>query len=262
MDEVIEFETDSGGLVLLDPFVSDLLGPGFGYRLGIVMDPEGRTDQAVGDEPWARVWLTAAEPLQELQEEGRFQVILTGDGVFHIRVTDEKHQLRLNAESSLLCGRLRIESGRLVLVETWPDPENLQEVTVPPGHYYLWLHTLPIPPDETRTVGVFGSAESPFLALQLSQEPPREAPATTFPPRLPLPEDPWDAQPGWLCQATVKRSEGDFLLLDLHRTRRVTFGQGRMLVRSGERLRPDDRILVRLLSQAQGYWNVELQRRL
>jgi hypothetical protein len=263
MDEILEVETESGGLVLLDPFLSELLGPQFGSQLAIVMGPREPEDEARDEEdPFALAWLTAAEPLADLHEQGQFQMVLTGEGVFHTRVTDERHQLRSKAETSMLCGPLRIESGQLVLADGWPNPENRQDLVVPPGQYHLWLHTMAIPPEVTRTVGVFGTDDSPFLAIELSQEPPRDAPVATFPPRVQMPEDAWEPAPDRLCRATVRRSEGDFLLLDLHRSRQATMGSGRMMVRPGERLRPDDRVLVRLLSEAHGYWNVELHRRL
>src|SRR5262245_12676783 len=186
MDDVFEVETESGALVLLDPCLSELLGPEFGAQLEIVMGPRELDDRASDEEdPFALAWFTAAEPLEGLRNEGQFQLVLTGEGVFHTRVTDEKHQLRSRAESSVFCGPLKIESGQLVLADNWPNPENRQDLTVPPGQYYVWLHTLPIPPDVTRTVGVFGEDDSPFLALELSQEPPGDTPPAEFPPRVP-----------------------------------------------------------------------------
>lgn len=262
MDETFEFETTTGGLVLLDPTMFDLLDPGFGRRLAVVMDPTGEKGEEIGEEPWQRQWLRAAEPLQLLQEEGQFQVVLTGEGIFHLRVTDEKHGLRSQAESASLCGTLRVASDRLVLAETWPDPEEVLELMLPSGDYQLWLYVLPIPAEVTRTVGVFGVPDWPFLALELSKEPVESAQATTFPPRVPLPEDALAPRPGWLCRATVKRSEGDFLLLDLQPTRRVTAGQARVPARPGEGLHAGDRVVLRILSQAHGYWNAELDRRL
>jgi hypothetical protein len=263
MDEIFEFETTTGGLVLLDPTMFDLLEPSFAQRLAIVMDPKGENDSDLGEEPWPKKWLRAAEPLQLLQEEGQFQVVLTGEGVFHLRVTDEKHGLRSQAESACLCGTLRVASDRLVLAESWPEPEEAQEFELPSGDYQLWLYVLPVPPEVTRTVGVFGVPDWPFLALELSREPAENIQATSFPPRVPLPEDALEPHPGWLCRATVKRSEGDFLLLDLQRTRRITSGQARLAVRPGEGLHAGDRVVLRMLNQAQGgYWNAELDRRL
>src|SRR5262245_7378439 len=121
MDEIIEFETASGGLVLLDPDMFDLLGPDFEYRLGVVMDPEGLNHEGSGTDPWPTQWIRAAEPLQALHDEGQFQAILTGQGVFHVRVTDEKHALRSKAEGSWPCGVLRAEHEGLVLAESWPN---------------------------------------------------------------------------------------------------------------------------------------------
>lgn len=262
MDEIIEFETETGGLILLDPTMFDLLEPSFGPSLAIVMDPTGRDDPRVGDEPWSKKWLRAAEPLQLLQEDGQFQLVLTGEGIFHVRLTDEKHGLRSQAENVCLCGTLRVASDRLVLAESWPDPEDAQEFMLPSGDYQLWLCVLPIPPEVSRTVGVFGTPDWPFLALELSKETSEIAPSTSFPSRVPLPEDAWEPHPGWLCRANVKRNEGDFLLLDLQRSRRVTAGQARLPVRPGEGLHPGDHVLVRIVSQAQGYWNAELDRRL
>jgi len=262
MDEIIEFETGSGGLVLLDPDMFDLLGSDFEYRLGIVMDPEGRTHDALGSEPWLTQWIRAAEPLQVLHEEGQFQIILTGEGVFYVRVTDERQPLRAKAEGSWLCGTLRLEHERLVVAETWPNPDENHELGVPRGEYQVWLHRLPVPPEVTRTVGVFGTIDHPFLALELSREPALGATPTTFPLRLPLPDDAMEPQPGWLCRATVKRNEGDFFLVDLHRTRSEVSGQGRLPVRPGEGLRPGDQVLVRMANRAQGFWSLELDRRL
>ena len=263
MDEIIEFESGTGGLVLLDPDMFDLLGSEFGYRLGIVMDPEGRTHDGPGGEPWQTQWIRAAEPLQLLQEEGQFQLILTGEGVFHVRVTDERHPIRATAEGSWLCGTLRLEHERLVIAETWPNPDENHEFGVPRGEFQVWLHALPQPREVTRTLGVFGSSDYPFLALELRREPALGAMPTTFPARLPLPEDAMEPQPGWLCRATVKRNEGgDFFLVDLHRTRNEISGQGRLPVRPGEGLRPGDQVLVRLNNRAQGLWSLELDRRL
>jgi hypothetical protein len=239
----------------------DLLGWEFEYRLGIVMDPEGRNHES-GNEPWPAQWIRAAEPLQVLQEEGQFQLILTGEGVFHVRITDEKHQLRSRAEGSWLCGKLRVEHERLVVAETWPEPEERHEFAVPRGEFQVWLHRLSIPADVTRTVGVYGTADYPFLALELSREPGMGVAPTTFPVRLPLPEEGMEPASGWLCRATVKRNEGDFFLVDLHRTRKELSGQGRLPVRPGEGLRPGDQILARLTNRAQGFWNLELDRRL
>jgi hypothetical protein len=240
----------------------DLLDPGFGRRLAVVMDPTGEKGEELGEEPWQKQWLRAAEPLQLLQEEGQFQVLLTGEGVFHLRVTDEKHGLRSQAESALLCGTLRVASERLVLAESWPDPEETQDFAIPSGDYQLWLYTLPIPPEVVRTVGVFGDPDWPFLALELSKDVGENAQPTPFPVRVPLPEDALAPRPGWRCRATVKRSEGDFLLLDLQPTRRVTSGQARLAVRPGEGLHAGDRVVLRILSEAHGYWNAELDRRL
>src|SRR5262245_28456056 len=210
MDDTIEVETESGGFVLLDPFLSELLGPEFSSQLEIVLGPREPGEDAPDEEdPFALGWFTAAEPLEALRNQGQFQLIVTGEGVFHTRITDEKHQLRSKAESSLYCGPLKIESGQLVLVDNWPNPENRQDLTVPPGQYYVWLHTLPIPADVTHTVGVFGADDSPFLALELSQEPPGDVTPVEFPPRVPMPEDAWQPAPERLCRAVVKRSEGD-----------------------------------------------------
>src|SRR5262245_40716687 len=261
MDEVVEFETSTGGLVVLDPNMFDLLGWEFGSRLGIVMDPEGLNHEDA-HEPWPQQWLRAAEPLQELQEQGQFQLVLTGAGVFHVRVTDEKHELRSTAEASWLCGTLRVEHEQLVLAETWPDPEESQELTVPRGEFQLWLHRMPIPSEVTRTVGVFGTLDYPYIALELCREQVPGATPTTFPARLQLPEDAVEPHAGWLCRATVKRNEGDYFLMDLHRTRREVSGQGRLPVRPGEGLRTGDQVLVRITNRAQGFWNVELDRRL
>jgi hypothetical protein len=262
MDESFEFETGSGGLVLLDPDMFDLLGWEFGYRLGIVMDPQGDTHDALGEEPWPTQWIRAAEPLQELQEQGQFQLVLTGEGVFHVRVTDEKHNVRAQAVSSVLCGTLRVESERLVVTETWPDPEDSHEFPIPRGEFQVWLHVMQIPPEVTPTVGVFGTSDYPYLTLELSREPVQGATATTFPVRLPLPADASEPNYGALCRATVKRNEGDYLLVDLHRSRRETLGQGRLPARPGEGLRPGDQVVVRILQKAQGYWSLELDRRL
>jgi hypothetical protein len=261
MDEIIEFETGSGGLVVLDPDMFDLLGSEFEYRLGVVMDPEGIKQEGLGGD-WRTQWLSAAEPLQLLQEEGQFQLILTGEGVFHVRVTDEKHQLRSQAQGSWLCGTVRAEHDRLVLAESWPSPEESHVLAVPRGEFQLWMHILPIPPEVSRTVGVFGTDDYPFLALELSREVTPGATATTFPARLPIPEEAVEPQPGWLCRATVKRNEGDFFLLDLHRTRRDLVGQGRLPIRPGEGVRSGDQVLVRLTNRSQGLWNLELDRRL
>jgi hypothetical protein len=262
MDEIIEFETDTGGLVLLDPNMFDLQEPNFGQHLAAVMAPRDRDDLPSGSEAWSDQWLRAAEPLQLLQEEGQFQLVLTGEGVFHARLTDEKHGLRSQAENVLLCGTLRVASGRVVLAESWPDPEEAHEFAVPSGAYQVWLSVLPIPPEATRTLGVFGTSDWPFLGLELSRELTEAAPLASFPARLPLPEDAWEPHPGWLCRATVRRNEGDFLLLDLERSRRVTAGQARLPVRPGEGLHTGDHVLVRIVSQAQGYWSAELDRRL
>jgi hypothetical protein len=261
MDEVIEFDTSTGGLVVLDPDMFDLLGWEFGSRLGIVMDPEGNDHEGV-HEPWPVQWIRAAEPLQELQEQGQFQLILTGEGTFHVRVTDEKHQLRSKAEASWLCGTLRVEHERLVVAETWPDPEESHEFAVPRGEFQVWLHRLPIPPEVTRTVGVFGTPDYPFVAVELARDPVPGVTPTTFPVRLHVPEEAAEPHAGWLCRATVKRNEGDFFLMDLHRTRRELSGQGRLPVRPGEGLRTGDQVLVRIANRAQGFWNVELDRRL
>jgi hypothetical protein len=262
MDEIVEFETNTGGLVLLDPNMFDLLDPSFGQRLEVLMDPKGEGELAPSDEPWSARWLRAAEPLQLLQEEGQFQVLLTGAGVFHVRVTDEKHGLRSKAESACFCGTLRVASERLILAESWPDPDETQEFELPSGEYQLWASVLPVPPDFTRTVGVFGGPDWPCLALELSQEPAPVGLTTSFPPRLALPAEAWDPHPGWLCRATVKRNEGDYLLLDLQRTRSLGSGQARVALRPGEGLRAGDRVLLRMVSEAQGYWNAELDRRL
>jgi hypothetical protein len=111
-------------------------------------------------------------------------------------------------------------------------------------------------------VGVFGTPDWPFLAIELSREVAEVAPTTSFPSRLPLPGDLWEPHPGWLCRASVKRNEGDFLLLDLERSRHSTAGAARLPVRPGEGLHPGDHVLVRIVSQAQGFWNAELDRRL
>jgi hypothetical protein len=262
MDEVIEFETGTGGLVVLDPDMFDLLGWEFGYRLGMVMDPEGRTHEALGNEPWITQWLRAAEPLQALQEEGQFQLVLIGEGVFHVRVTDEKQQLRAQAEASWFCGTLRVEHERLVVAESWPDPDNSHELAVPRGEFQVWMHRMPVPADVTRTLGVFGTPDDPLLAIELSREPATGVARATFPLRLSLPDGSAEPHQGWLCRATVKRNEGDFFLMDLHRTRRELSGQGRLPVRPGEGLRPGDQVLVRIANRAQGFWNLELDRRL
>ena len=44
MDETIEFETQTGGLLLLDPTMFDLLEPSFAHRLYTVMDQLGRNE--------------------------------------------------------------------------------------------------------------------------------------------------------------------------------------------------------------------------
>jgi hypothetical protein len=262
MDEIVEFETASGGLVLLDPDMFDLLGSDFEYRLGIVMDPQGTAHEGFSSEPWPTQWIRAAEPLQALHDEGQFQLILTGEGVFHVRVTDEAHHFRSKSEGSWLCGTLRAEHERLVIAETWPNPEESHDLSVPQGEFQVWLHALAIPPEVTRTVGVFGTSDYPFLALELCRELAPGASTTSFPVRLPLPEDAMEPQSGWMCRATVKRNEGDFFLVDLHKTRRELAGQGRLPVRPGEGLRPGDQVLVRITNRAQGFWNLELDRRL
>jgi hypothetical protein len=261
MDETIEFETQTGGLVLLDPTMFDLLEPSFGHRLYTVMDQLGR-NEGMEDEARSQQWLRAAEPLQLLEEDGQFQLVLTGEGVFHVRLTDEKHGLRAGAQSASYCGRLRVASDRLVLAESWPDPEEVHEFDVTSGEFDVWLYELPVPPEVARTVGVFGTPDWPYLAVELSRELSASVPATSFPCRVPIPEDDWEPRPGWLCRAAVKRNEGDFLLLDLQRSRRNTSGQARLRVWPGEGLHPGDRVLVRIVSQAQGYWNAELHRRL
>jgi len=119
-----------------------------------------------------------------------------------------------------------------------------------------------IPPEVTRTVGVFGTSDHPYIAFELSRDSVPGATPTTFPVRLPLPEGSMELNPGWLCRATVKRNEGDFLLVDLHRTRRETLGQGRLPSRPGEGLRTGDQVLVRILQWQQGFWSLELDRRL
>jgi hypothetical protein len=262
MDEIVEFETETGGLILLDPTMFDLLEPSFGQDLSVVMDVKEDDDRPPANEPWSKQWLRSAEPLQLLQEEGQFQLVLTGEGLFHVRITDEKHGLRSQAESVSLCGTLRVASNRLVLAESWPDPQEAQEFALASGDYQLWLSVLPIPPEVTRTVGVFGTPDWPFLALELSKELAEVTPATSFPSRLPLAQDLWEPHPGWLCRASVKRNEGDFMLLELQRTRRSSAGSARVPVRPGEGLHPGDHVLVRIVSQAQGYWNAELDRRL
>jgi hypothetical protein len=261
MDEVIEFETGTGGMIVLDPDMPDLLGWEFGYRLDMVMDPEGRSHEALGNEPWITQWLRAAEPLQALQDDGQFQLFLTGEGVIHVRVTDEGHDLRAQAEASWFCGTLRVQNERLVIAESWPDPEDRHELAVPSGDYQVWLHRLVVPAELTRTLGVFGAPDDPQLALELSREA-ATGPRATFPVRVPLPESTAEPQQGCLCRATVKRNEGDFFLMDLHRTRRELSGQGRLPVRPGEGLRPGDHVLVRIANRAQGFWNLELDRRL
>jgi hypothetical protein len=260
MDEVVEFETGTGGLVMLDPNMFDLQGWEFGSRLGIVMDPEGVAHEEA-HEPWPQQWLRAAEPLAELQEQGQFQLVLTGQGTFHVRVTDEKHPLRSEAEASWLCGKLCVEHEQLVLAESWPDPEESHELSVPRGEFQVWLHRLPIPDEVTPTVGVFGTVDFPFLAIELCRDPVPGSPAT-FPVRLQLPEEAAEPHAGWLCRATVRRNEGDYFLVDLHRTRREVSAQGRLPVRPGEGLRTGDQVLVRMGSMAQGFWNLELDRRL
>jgi len=133
MDEVIGFQTDSGGLLLLDPASGGLLGDNFGSFLGIVLDPEGRTAQGVGDdEPWAVTWERAAHPLRLLRQEGRFQVILTGEGVFHVRITDAKDRIGANVRGSWFCGRLLVNTGRLMIADMWPNPENSHDLAFPP----------------------------------------------------------------------------------------------------------------------------------
>jgi hypothetical protein len=262
MDEVIEFETGTGGLVVLDPGMSDLQGWEFGYRLDMVMDPEGRTHEALGNEPWVTQWIRAAEPLQALQEDGQFMLVLTGEGVFHVRVTDEKTALRQQAEASWYCGRLRVDNDRLVLAESWPEADDRHDLSVPNGAYHVWVHRLPVPTEVTRTLGVFGTPDDPRLAIELSAEPPAGATRALFPLRLALPDAAAEPHQGWLCRATVKRNEGDFFLMDLYRTRRELSGQGRLPVRPGEGLRPGDQVLVRIANRAQGFWNLELDRRL
>jgi hypothetical protein len=261
MDEVVEFESNTGGLVVLDPSMFDLQGWEFGSRLGIVMDPEGVAHEGA-HEPWPQQWLRAAEPLQELQEQGQFQLILTGPGTFHVRVTDEKHPLRAEAEASWLCGTLRVDHDQLVLAETWPDPEESCELSVPRGEFQVWLHRMEVPAEVTRTVGMFGTLDYPFMAIELCREPVPGVSPTTFPVRLQLPEDAAEPHAGWLCRATVRRNEGDYFLMDLHRTRHEVSGQGRLPVRPGEGLRTGDQVLVRMASMAQGFWNLELDRRL
>ena len=99
-------------------------------------------------------------------------------------------------------------------------------------------------------------------AIQLCREPVPDVKPTTFPVRLQLPEDAAEPHAGWLCRATVRRNEGDYFLMDLHRTRHEVTGQGRLPVRPGEGLRTGDQVLVRMANMAQGFWNLELDRRL
>ena len=62
----------------------------------------------------------ASAPSALAQDEGATpgdddQVVLTGEGVFHLRITDEKHGLRSQAENVSFCGTLRVASDRLEL---------------------------------------------------------------------------------------------------------------------------------------------------
>ena len=70
MDEVVEFESSTGGLVVCDPNMFDLQGWEFGSRLGIVMDPEGVSHEGA-HEPWPQQWLRAAEPLHAPARQAR-----------------------------------------------------------------------------------------------------------------------------------------------------------------------------------------------
>jgi hypothetical protein len=125
MDEVIAFQTDSGGVLLLDPASGGLLGDDFGALLGIVLDPDGRTAQDVGDdEPWEVTWEKAAHPLRLLQQAGRCQVILAREGVFHVRITDARGRIGGEVTDSWFCGKLLVDSGRLMIADMWPAPEN------------------------------------------------------------------------------------------------------------------------------------------
>ena len=140
--------------------------------------------------------------------------------------------------------------------------EESQQFDLPRGEFQVWVHVLRVPPEVTRTVGVFGTSDYPYLAVELVRDAPPAAAPTTFPVRLPPSAEDGEPGYGWLCRATVKRNEGDFLLLDLHKNRRETLGQGRLPARPAEGLRPGDQVLVRLLQMAQGFWALELDRRL
>ncbi len=258
MDEVIGFRTDSGGLLLLDPASSGFLGDEVGDLLGIVLDPEGRTAQDVGDdEPWTVTWERAAHPLELLQKEGRIQIILTGEGVFHIRVTDARGRFGSNVRASWFCGRLLVNTGRLTIADMWPNPASSHTLALSPGEYWLWVHALEGASDVPRTVGVVGTVDWPALALELCSDPPAEVLPAPFPHRIPFPEAAWQPEAGCLCEATVKRSEGAVLLLNLHRTRRIMSGYARMPTPSSSPPHVGQSILVRVLSRASGYWNVE-----
>jgi len=259
MNEVIAVQNDSGGLLLLDPGSAGSLGDDFADLLAIVLDPEGRTAQGTeDDEPWAATWQRAARPLDQMQGEGRFQLILTGEGVFHVQITDSSDRIGAKVRGTWLCGRLVAGTGGLIITDMWPNPENRHELALPPNEYWLWVHCLEVPSHVPRTVGVLGALEWPALALELSVYLPSEnVQPVPFPCRLAFPESAWQPEPGCLCEATVKRSEGDVLLLNLHKTRRLKSGYARMPTPSFDPPRLGQSIVVRIMSRASGYWNAE-----
>lgn len=271
MDFVFTEFSDSGCFLLLDTNSGFQPDKGCINALNHVLDPDGKShlihDYKEGT--WFKVWTEAVAELRRTSTNGKFTLILCGEGTFSVRVKDAHLTIEEQARVVqtweeplyLRSGQLAIAEG-MILFESLDDfrEEVSINATLPSGWYTIRIHQMVQHHSVSPTIGFYGSDESPAIVLEFvfTNQDQVQIPSEAEPfPRLKFPEEALSFQSGAYCYATVEGIKDDWVVMRLQLTHTTSCRHGKMPFLQEGTIKIGDVILVKLLEDKHSFWLVE-----
>lgn len=248
------------GFLLFDPTWKIEDWDWFSACLSVVLDPEGKTNQTEDD--WPEFYARAVVELRHFIGSRAFIPILITpifSGTYFVHLTVGTYTPSTQQREHCVAP-LHVEGGELCLSDAmllWDleDGDTIEDnlkFALSKGYYSVHISSLHVPENVDRYIGEHGSEEHP--AIQIVFEPCETQSLPVSEASAPFPQLSFSSgiQPGMICDATVRRIEGEKVSL------RMGIGYARMSLPAHKALKPGDFVHVRLLEDRRNFWRVEL----
>jgi hypothetical protein len=264
-------ESQTGGFLILDPSVIDHKEDGFEMCINVLFDPQGKTCATL-DYPgrsWNEIWQFAVAHFHGVPRADQILLTIAHEGIIVIRIQDqpltveETDFVRETFEASL-----RISQDRLLVIDGMQffdeeDTDDESSPSLPNGTYHLKIHHINRQPSHGQIVGVFGYTQWPAVIIELQPISDEIFQTKTNASQIICFETsdwPTKATHGIHSIATVKQVSSSSAILELHETKNIRSGMAQITLGSGDKLKRDQQVLVRLDEKQGDLWAAKLTR--